>query len=92
MAENSYKTLGNEIIACHKGMAKLYKPKVVLCGTILRLSASLIAESFGVVGQHYIEALRHEMIRELDACPVPLSSWREVAERVKVRESTIGLV
>lgn len=88
---NRYKKLNENVLADSVGMKDIYKPKVLLVRQILGLSAQHIAEAFNVVGQAYIDALRSEMIRELDACAVPLSSWRDVVTRVKGRESMIGL-
>lgn len=90
--ENRYRYLGNgQIVGDGQGMAKLFKPKVLICRQILGLSAQHIAAAFGCVGQVYIDAMRSEMLRELEACTVPLTGWREIADRVKGRAETIGL-
>ncbi len=88
MKQNSYKSLGEGLVlGGHQAMAQVYRPKVVLCRTILALSAANIAQFFGVVGKPYIEGIRAAMIEELDGSDIPFSSWREIAERVKGRES-----
>lgn len=87
--QNSYQSLGDGlVIGSHQAMTKLYRPKVILCRTILGLSSARIAEFFGVVGKPYIEGLRSAMIEELNGSDIPFCSWREIAERVKGRDSS----
>lgn len=90
MAQNSYRTLpfGRGVVAGHEAMQAAYLPKVKIVNQILHLSAGTIADVFGVVGKAYIDGIRHAMVLELDACPVPLTGWREVADRVKGRHSS----
>jgi predicted trehalose synthase len=87
LKQNSYRTVSAGVLGGHEAMRAVYLPKVRIADSILRLSAASIAQAFGVVGKAYIEGCRHAMILELNGCQVPLSSWREVADRVKGRTS-----
>lgn len=84
--QNRYRSAADCVLGDHRAMEKLYKPKVVLVNQVLKLSAHVLAETFGCVGKHYIEAVRDELVYEIAASTVPLCSWREAAARLKGRD------
>lgn len=79
----AYQSLGNGVIlGCDDAIKGLAKSKVELYRQICALSASVISETFGVVGKPYIDGLRFAMIEDVQAWRGPQCSWRESAARV----------
>lgn len=91
VVSSSFRSKSGHVLAVgHESMEQLFVPKVLIVRQILGLSAQHIASFFGVVGAQYVEALRSEMISELERGD-PACGWRDIANRVKGREESEGL-